>query len=140
VDRSRWCRDPPAQSAPRGRELTVARSILRTLRLGRVRPATLILAVGAMVAVTSCAAASHPVNMWPRPADPPGAEVMRALPPEQRDYADDLASLSAPGTAAAYGFDPRLLGLTARQANELAALQQAVALLRSALRSRARGA
>jgi hypothetical protein len=71
--------------------------------------------------------------MWPRPVVPDWASIVGSLPPEQRDYADDLASLSDPSTAAAFGFDPRLLGLTARQAKELAALRRTVVLWRSAL-------
>jgi hypothetical protein len=88
-----------------------------------------------MVAVTSCAAASHPVNTWPRQVVPSWASVGPSLSPEQRQYADDLASLSDPSVAAAFGFDPRLLDLTARQAKVLAALQRVVGLWRSALQS-----
>lgn len=106
----------------------MARSIPRTRRFGRVRAGILIIAVVAMVAVTSCGATSGSVNMWPRPVGPTWASIVQSLPPEQRQYADDLASLSDPSTAAAFGFDPRLLGLTARQAKKLAALRRAVAL------------
>lgn len=107
----------------------MASSILRTRRFGRVRAGIVVIAVVAMVAVTSCGATSGSVNMWPRPVVPPWASIVESLPPEQRDYANDLASLSDPSTAAAFGFDPRLLGLTARQARDLAALRRTVALL-----------
>ena len=92
-----------------------------------------MVAVVAMVAVTSRAAPSGSVDVWPRPVVPAWESIVRSLPPVQQQYADDLASLSDPSTAAAFGFDPRLLGLNARQAKELAALRRTVVLWRSAL-------
>jgi hypothetical protein len=111
----------------------MARSILRTRRCGLVRPGMLMIAVVAMVAVTSCAATSSSVNVWPRSFVPPWASIVGSLSSEQREYADDLALLSDPSTAAAFGLDPRLRGLTARQAKELAALRRTVVLWRSTL-------
>lgn len=111
----------------------MARASRGTLRFGRVRPTIPISAVVVMIAGTSCAASSQSVSIWSRPVGPAWASVVQSLPPEQRQYATDLASLSDPGTAAAFGFDPRLLGLTVRQAEELAGLQRVVALWRSAL-------
>ena len=75
----------------------------------------------ALVRVSTTAVATRPA-----PASPPTLQsILRSLTPTERHYVLGIASLSRSQQAAAFGTDPGLSGLAARQVKQLDQLQSA---------------